>query len=230
MGRGVPAAAGSRGRSAPVPQLARPPAVTVTGAHCMPARGRVFSVHIVGFFPVWTFGPRVRVYVLNGSGCPTCVCHRLSFSQYSNSFSSFHFPDDTEQCFLWETCRTGRHVERQGKAAPKPARRPRGPCASALCPSRGGGHPEPGRLVWARLCRPRAAAPSQRVPPPGRSKWPCFAKRSGRGLGSDSPLVRKPFGGSAPIAGLTETCKESAFFNRPIFLMAKTVLSSFFRF
>lgn len=158
MGRGVPAAAGSRGRSAPVPQLARPPAATITGSRCVPARDRVFSVRIVGFFPVWTFGPWVRVYVLNGSGCPTCVCHRLSFSQYSNSFSSFHFPDDTEQCFLWETCRTGRHVERVREKPPLsqpagPAGRVRVPCA----PLGAGGTPS-----LAGLSGPGSAAREQR--------------------------------------------------------------------
>lgn len=158
MGRGVPAAAGSRGRSAPVPQLARPPAATITGSRCVPARDRVFSVRIVGFFPVWTFGPRVRVYVLNGSGCPTCVCHRLSFSQYSNSFSSFHFPDDTEQCFLWETCRTGRHVERVREKPP--LRQPAGPAGRVRVPRAplgAGGTPS-----LAGLSRPSSAAREQR--------------------------------------------------------------------
>lgn len=202
MGHGVPAAAGSRGRSAPVPQLARPPAATITGSRCVPARDRVFSVRIVGFFPVWTFGPRVRVYVLNGSGCPTCVCHRLSFSQYSNSFSSFHFPDDTEQCFLWETCRTGRHVERVREKPPLsqpagPAGRVRVPCA----PLGGGGHPEPGRLVWARLCRPGEqrpllsgsllpAGPSGHVLRSGQAEvWVRILPLSGSHSGARPPLL-----------------------------------------
>lgn len=118
-----------------------------------------------------------------------------------------------------------------GVSTPPRGGRPAPPSASARLGERStssSARPGPARLSPALPHASSSIFAARSLLPAGRAA--VFGDAVGRGAGFGFSPVRKPFGGAAPIAGLTETYKEPEVFNRPIFLIAKMVLSSFFRF